>query len=191
MNAKFVRIHPSFSREIAKIKKQLASAMEKTPAGDPAAFLAEVIGVTLRPGRKHDNETDCVFYNDLFNAVLDSLQEPNEVNILMASVLAYCEGIEFAGYTPRFSINPIVPKNMVEDAEPTFNVWVQDDQKCPQRTLALRFTVNKEGDLHFAPINVGWVNTDAPAVVEAPKAKEVAKPAAKKKPAKKVTASKR
>jgi hypothetical protein len=114
---------------------------------------------TARATEKHNTSTDPEFYNELFDSVCASLQEPSRNNILLASALNYMSEIRFAGYGPRFSTSiALAQDSVLEDVEPLFDVVVQDEDVIPEETLAFRFSITKNLDVRFNPFNLGFLS---------------------------------
>lgn len=169
-NAKFVWNDPHISAQCDEMERKLTAALNGSVGVAP--FLVELVNLTMNEksqrelgqAPEHNNESHAVFYNNLFNAILTSIQEPTEKNMLLSSMFSYLDRIEYAGCAPMNEHRPALAGDIsLGSVEPVFDIWCQDEDILPLSTLAARVSVTREGEVRTVILNAEWLTASQPA----------------------------
>lgn len=156
LGAVLARTAPVFKNEALALYKLLLAEMVSNRC-DVGHFGELCVKHTLQPHLVHNSDNNSRFYNELFSSVLSNLQEPSFNNIKFSSALAYTSLVEFAGFAPVFASAVGTGEVRLLDVEPVFNVWCQDEDIVPDKTLAFRFSVQRDFSISFTAIDMSFL----------------------------------
>lgn len=134
-----------FSAQIKDVYTELSDAMR------PGNYDIESFNVLLldrmQPMEKHDSDTHPEFYLYLHEMINESLQQATEQDCKISLAMRFMSRIVFSGFGPVFKSDPLANIGWLDDVEPVFDIYCQDELICPDEKLTFRVKITKDNQV--------------------------------------------
>lgn len=108
----------------------------------------------------HNSDSDPGFYLDLLDQLRSSelVQNPTPEMVKIGLALLYVDKMQYVGPVVEFNMLLGLDEWTANNAYPIYDVICQDDELCPQPTIAFRVVGKVDGGIvQVIPLNLDWV----------------------------------